>query len=143
MKSMNVIRTWGPSPFDDSAPTRLKHMGLLDAGGGVRQPAVAVLGHIMAGLLFNDLCDYHSEAQAVVEVYEDLKGYLAQRDYTHLLVRYSIQYDMMRQPLPPTVWWLSGNKALVQSFLDSLMKEFGVLVRGLESEVGGEGAKAL
>ena len=133
----------GASPFDDSAPTRLKHMGLLDAAGGVQKPAVAVLGHNMAGLLFNDLCDHHSVAHAVVAGYEARKVYLVQRDYTHLLVRYSIQYDIMRQPLPPTVWWLSGSKVLVQPFLDSLMKELGVLVRGLESEVGGEEVKTL
>lgn len=127
----------GASPFDDSAASRLKHMGLLDEAGGVEQANIAAFGRIIAGLFFNDLCDHYNEVRAVAGVYGDLNDYLGQCDYRRLLLRYALQYDMMHQVLPPTVWWLSGTKEVVQVFLDCFMKELGALVAGLESEGNG------
>lgn len=136
MKHQKTMRS--ASPFDDSATGRLVHMGLLDAAGRVAVSNTAALGHIIAGLFFNDLCDHYNDTQAVLGVYEDLNDHLVLRDYRRLLVRFSLQYDIMHQPLPAIVWWLSGTKDLVQAFLDYFMQAMSVLIKELTSEQLGE-----
>lgn len=128
-------------PFDDSAPSRLEHMGLLDKSGHVETTHVDTLSHIMAGLFFDGLCDHYNDLASVNGVYQDLRDYLAQGDYRRLLLRYSLQYDMLHQPLPAAVWWITGDQDMVRTFFDSFMKYLGELMSFLvasEKEVAAQ-----
>lgn len=115
-------------PFDDSAASRLAHMGLLDRNGQIDTTHVDTLSHIMAGLFFDGLCDHYNDLASVNGIYQDLRDYLAQGDYRRLLLRYSLQYDMLHEPLPSAVWWLTGDQDMVKTFLDSFMKYLGELM---------------
>lgn len=46
------------NPFDDSAPERLRHMGLLTAEGAPEQDALAVIERLYAGLFYDALFDF-------------------------------------------------------------------------------------
>ena len=49
------------NPFDDSAPERLRHMGLLTAEGVPEQDALAVIERLYAGLFYDALFDFYDD----------------------------------------------------------------------------------
>ena len=133
---MMAKRFKGEGPFDDSASTRLVHMGLLAPNGSVEKATTEALSKIMAGLFFDMLCDWYNDIQTVKGVYTDLGDYHAAGDYRRLLLRYSLQYDMLHEPLPTAVWWMTGNEDLVRVYLERFMVEMGRHVKELMEEVG-------
>ena len=49
------------NPFDDSAPERLRHMGLLTAEGAPEEDALAVIERLYAGLFYDALFDFYDD----------------------------------------------------------------------------------
>lgn len=140
MKEENKRFRVAAGPFDDSAATRLAHMGLLDGTGQVQDRAVSALGVLMAGLFYDAICDHYNDVSGVRGVYQDLADLHAVGDHRRLLLRYSMQHDMLHEPIPSAVWWLSGNELVVKAFLDRFMERLGALMSELQTEVAEEEA---
>ena len=117
-----------PDPFDGSADARLAHMGLMDEAGNISEAAMETFTQIFSGLFYDDLCDFHDDAGRLVIVYEALGELEAKRDYQHMLLFLSLQYDYMRKPLPDPVWWLSGNSEAVERFAKGLFQRLRALL---------------
>ena len=60
------------SPFDDSAPDRLRRMGLTDEKGSPDRDALSICSCIFAGQFFDDLCDYFESWEDVRELISSL-----------------------------------------------------------------------
>ena len=60
------------SPFDDSAPVRLRRMGLTDEKGSPDRDALSICSCIFAGQFFDDLCDYFESWEDVRELISSL-----------------------------------------------------------------------
>lgn len=116
---MNLYNTpMMPSPFDDSAKARQMRMGLLRDGGAADQDAIAVLSRVFAGLLFDDLCESSPDMERVFEVCKRISQLQKSGDAKKALLYICLQYDRLLQPLPEPIWWIVGNPALVESFVN-------------------------
>lgn len=103
-------------PFDDSAPGRLRHMGLLTAEGKADQDALAVAARLYAGLFYDDLCDFYNDLSSVNAVCRELQERMRSEDPRMPFLSICSAYDAMYHALPEPVWWMAGNLELVSQF---------------------------
>ena len=125
-----------PDPFDGTAHTRLKHMGIIDDAGQVRIQAMTIFTRIFTGLFYDDLRDVH-DIDDLLTIYDTFKAIYEKEDYHHMYLLMSIQYDYMGKPLPDPVWWLAGDSEAVMAFMvmfvnafERLMTNDGILKPG-------------
>lgn len=117
---MNLYHTpMIPGPFDDSACARQIRMGLLDTAGKPNLESVAVLARVYAGLMFDDLCETSPSIEEVYAVCDRLETLGKEGDARKALLYICVQYDGMLRALPEPIWWIVGNAALVQPFVES------------------------
>jgi hypothetical protein len=117
-----------PDPFDGSARERLEHMGIVDSGGALIDSAMPVFADIFTGLFFDDLCDFHDKADDLLTIYEAFQTLFRKKDYQHMYLLMSIQYDYIRKPLPDPVWWLAGDSAAVKAFMALFIERYQSLM---------------
>ena len=116
---MNLYHTpMIPGPFDDSAHARQIRMGLLDTAGKPNLESVAVLARVYAGLMFDDLCETSPSIEEVYAVCDRLEALRKEGDARKALLYICVQYDGMLRALPEPIWWIVGNAALVQPFVE-------------------------
>ena len=111
-----------PGPFDDSARARQIRMGLLGADGKPDADAMAVLARVYAGLLFDDLCETSPDVEQVYAVCDRFEALRAEGDARKMLLYICIQYDGMLRALPEPIWWIVGNPALVEPFVEGFAR---------------------
>lgn len=116
---MNLYHTpMIPGPFDDSARARQIRMGLLDTAGKPDLEAVAVLARVYAGLMFDDLCETSPSLEEVYAICDRFETLRRDGDTRKMLLYICVQYDGMLRALPEPIWWIVGNAALVQPFVE-------------------------
>ena len=123
-----VTFTKNADPFDGSAPARLQRMGLLMPNGKPNVQTMQVFTNIIAGQFFDDLCDYHSDAEHLASTLAGFSELAARRDYKKVYLLLSIQYDRLRKPLPDPVWWLAGVTPAVELFSAGLVERLTQLM---------------
>lgn len=109
-------------PFDDSAPERLRRMGLLTAGGKPDRDAMAVVSRLYAGLFYDDLCDFYSEMGSVNTVCRELIDRGGAEDPRLPFLSICSAYDAMYCSLPEPVWWMAGNLELAAHFAHGFIR---------------------
>lgn len=122
------------SPFDDSAPERLRRMGLLNADGKPDRNALETAAHIYAGALYDALCDYHNDMDQVNRACQNLIEHSGSEDPKAAFLAICSAYDAIYLDLPEPVWWTAGNLEVVTLFskqfascLKKIMLESGVV----------------
>ena len=122
------------SPFDDSAPERLRRMGLLTAEDAPDRDALAVISRLYAGLFYDDLLDFYSDMGSVNAVCRELIDRIGAEDPRLPFLSICSAYDAMYHSLPEPVWWMAGNLELVSQFshgfirrLSEFIEESGVM----------------
>ena len=123
-----VTFTKNADTFDGSAPARLQRMGLLMPNGKPNVQTMQVFTNIIAGQFFDDLCDYHSDAEHLASTLAGFSELAARRDYKKVYLLLSIQYDRLRKPLPDPVWWLAGVNPAVELFSAGLVERLTQLM---------------
>lgn len=108
-----------PGPFDYAALDRQLRMGLIRADGGADREALAVMARVYAGLFYESLCEAESDRKRVCGVCRRLIGIEAEGDARQTLLAICMQYDAMMRPLPEPLWWIVGNRELVEPFVHS------------------------
>jgi hypothetical protein len=86
--------------------------------------AMPVFADIFTGLFFDDLCDFHDKADDLLTIYETFQALFRKKDYQHMYLLMSIQYDYIRKPLPDPVWWLAGDSAAVKLFMTLFVERY-------------------
>ena len=120
---MNLYHTpMIPGPFDDSARSRQIRMGLLDTAGKPNLESVTILAQVYAGLMFDDLCEILPSIEEVYAVCDRLEALRKEGDARKALLYICVQYDGMLRALPEPIWWIVGNAALVQAFVERFGK---------------------
>ena len=109
------------NPFDDSALARQKRMGLLDERDRPNMQAVAVLAHICAGAFYDDLCDTGEGLERASAVCGRLIELRKSANIRAVFVEICMEYDALRRSLPEPVWWIAGNLALVEPFVEGFI----------------------
>ena len=104
------------SPFDDSAPDRLRRMGLTDEKGSPDRDAVSICSCIFAGQFFDDLCDYFESYEDVRELISNLSESAENAAGKQKFLLVCLQYDAIYRTLPDPVWWISGNPVAAELF---------------------------
>ncbi len=108
-------------PFDDSAPGRLRRMGLTNEKGEPDLETVAVCACIFAGQFFDDLCDHFESYEEVRALITELSEAAETADGKRKFLLICLQYDAAGLPLPDPVWWSSGNPGLAERFADGFL----------------------
>ena len=121
------------NPFDDSAPERLRHMGLLTAEGTPEQDALAVIERLYAGLFYDALFDFYDDVSNVNAICCDLAEQLDTGNPRQSFLRICSAYDTIYLAIPEPVWWIAGNLDLVTHFSTGFIKR----LTDLFQEVGG------
>jgi len=106
-----------PDPFDESAKTRLIHMGILHIDGQINQESIPVFADIFTGLFFDDLSFFIADVKDLQTVCNLFLELYEKKEYQHMYLLLSMQYDYIRKPLPDPVWWLAGNSDTVREFM--------------------------
>ena len=122
-------------PFDDSAVERQRRMGLLTEQGGVDHRALSAFCSIHAGLFFDDLLDYCTDAKMARAICRQLLELSVQEDARRVLLALSMQYDAMNHTLPDPVWWIVGSSVLLPPFIEGFMHQLAELANELSEVV--------
>lgn len=115
------------SPFDDSAPERLRRMGLADADGRADCDVMSVFARIFAGQFYDDLCDYYQDYTAVQDLLIQLLDTAEDADAKQKFLLICLQYDGMFRELPDPVWWISGQPEFAELFADGFLVHLKML----------------
>ena len=115
------------SPFDDSAPERLRRMGLVDADGRAGRDVMAAFARIFAGQFYDDLCDYYQDYVDVQELLNQLFDTAENAEPKQKFLLICLQYDGMFRDLPDTVWWISGQPEFAELFADGFLAHLKLL----------------
>ena len=107
------------NPFDDSAPERLRHMGLLTAEGAPEEDALAVIERLYAGLFYDALFDF----------YDDLAERLGTENPRRSFLNICSAYDAIYLAIPEPVWWMAGNLDLIAHFSAGFIKRLTDLLQ--------------
>jgi len=131
-----------PNPFDDSAQTRLVRMGVVNKDGQINQEVLSTFAAIFTGLFFDDICDFYSDTEDLLTVYNTFFEFYSKEDHQHMYLLFSIQYDYIRKPLPDPVWWLAGNGIAVKEFMTRFMVRYKeLMIEAGFIKAGGEADK--
>ena len=109
------------SPFGEKGELRQRHMGLINAEGKPDLDAVATMSRIYAGLFYDDLLEGSYPDDHAKTLCEHLSELLQAEDTRRVLLAICSQYDDMLQPLPEPIWWIVGNPALVEPFVEGFI----------------------
>ena len=109
-------------PFDDSAPERLRRMGLLTAEGKPDYDALAVISRLYAGLFYDDLLDFYSDMTSVNHVCRELMERIGAEDPRLPFLSICSAYDAIYHTLPEPVWWMAGDLELVNQFSHGFLR---------------------
>lgn len=115
------------SPFDDSALERLRRMGLVTEEDTPERDAMAVFSAILAGQLYDDLCDYYQDYEDVKELLTQLFDATESADPKQKFLLICLQYDGMFRDLPGPVWWISGQPEFAGLFADGFLAHLKIL----------------
>ena len=121
------------TPFDDSAPERLRHMGLLTAEGLPERDVLAVIERLYAGLFYDVLCDFYDDMDSVCAVCRKLAEQIGTEDPKHSFLKICSTYDALYLSIPEPVWWIAGNLELTALFSEGFVKRLTDLLQ----EAGG------
>lgn len=124
------------SPFDDSAPERLRRMGLADADGQTDRDVMAAFAHIFAGQFYDDLCDYYQEYADVQELLTQLFDTAENAEPKQKFLLICLQYDGMFRDLPDPVWWISGQPEFAELFADGFLAHLKMLNNEAKEDFG-------
>ena len=123
------------NPFDETARRRLIHMGVTDTNGQVNKDVMLSFAHIFVGLFFDDIYDYYNNTEDLLRIQKIFTGFYEKEDYRKIFLFVSVQYDIIKKPLPDPVWLLAGNEAAVDEFavrfmacFNELMADFGSIL---------------
>lgn len=117
------------NPFDDSAPERLRHMGLLTAEGAPEQDSLTVVEQLYAGLFYDALCDYYDDMAVVTATCRELAERLGTENPRQSFLRICSAYDAIYLAIPEPVWWIAGNLDLVTHFSVGFIKRLTDLLQ--------------
>ena len=120
-----------PSPFDDSAITRQKRMGLLSSEGKVNMDTVHTLAHVYAALFFDRLCDTNADMEKCVTICAELSRLLQSGSARELLLSICVQYDALLTPLPEPIWWSVGNPEIITPYVKEFVRQLSWLTKDL------------
>lgn len=105
-----------PDPFDGSAETRLRRMGLLTGEGEVDDTAMEAFIHVFSASLFDDLCDAFEDRRELSRSLSAFRELTERQEPKSIFLLISLQYDSLRKPLPDPVWWLAGHVPALSRF---------------------------
>ena len=88
------------NPFDDSAPERLRHMGLLTAEGVPEQDALAVIERLYAGLFYDALFDFYDDVGNVNAICLELAERLGTENPRRSFLNICSAYDAIYLAIP-------------------------------------------
>lgn len=117
------------NPFDDSAPERLRRMGLLTAEGTPEQDALTVMERLYAGLFYDALCDFYDDMEAVIAMCRKLVEQLSAENPRHSFLSICSAYDAIYLAIPEPVWWIAGNLDLIAHFSAGFIKQLTDLLQ--------------
>lgn len=124
------------SPFDDSAPERLRRMGLADADGRADRDVMAAFARIFAGQFYDDLCDYYQDYADVQELLNQLFDTAENAEPKQKFLLICLQYDGMFRDLPDPVWWISGQTEFAELFADGFLAHLKMLNNETKEDFG-------
>ena len=104
-----VTFTKNADPFDGSAPARLQRMGLLMPNGKPNVQTMQVFTNIIAGQFFDDLCDYHSDAEHLASTLAGFSELAARRDYKKYICSCPFNTTGSASPYPILSGGLPGS----------------------------------
>lgn len=120
-----------PDPFGDSAPERLRRMGLLTAEGRPDKESLAVVSRLYAGVFYDDLYDFYSDMRIVNSVCRDLVDLLdMEEDVRPPFLSICSAYEAIYCALPAPVWWMAGNLELAARFADGSLRRLSEFTEG-------------
>ena len=96
-------------------------MGLADEKGAPDRDALSVCSCIFSGQFFDDLCDYFESYEDVRELISGLSESAEDAAGKQKFLLVCLQYDAIYRTLPDPVWWISGNPAAAELFVESLI----------------------
>lgn len=117
------------NPFDDSAPERLRHMGLLTAEGVPEQDALAVIERLYAGLFYDALFDFYDDVGNVNTICLELAERLGTENPRRSFLNICSAYDAIYLAIPEPVWWMAGNLDLITHFSAGFIKRLTDLIQ--------------
>jgi len=117
------------NPFDDSAPERLRHMGLLTAEGTPEQDALAVIERLYAGLFYDALFNFYDDMGNVNAICLELAERLGTENPRRSFLNICSAYDAIYLAIPEPVWWMAGNLDLIAHFSAGFIKRLTDLIR--------------
>jgi hypothetical protein len=120
-----------PSPFDDSAISRQKRMGLLSSEGKPNIENIHILAHVYAALFFDRLCDTNADMNKCVAICEELSQLLQTGSARQLLLSICVQYDTLLTPLPEPIWWSVGNQEIIAPYVKEFVRQLSRLTKSL------------
>ena len=126
------------SPFDPTARTRLRRMGLLTVEDQVNTNAIETISTLQAGLLFSQFLDSCGDWEVTLSVCRRITAQAAQIKDRQILLLISIQYDAIAKPLPEVIWWISGSDALLAPFVRGFVHHLNELCAEENSREGGD-----
>ena len=121
-----IIRV--PDPFDGSADARLAHMGILTATGEIVPDTLSIMAQIYAGLFMDELDDFYDDWSILSVILGTFGELASKKDYNHMLLLLSLQFDYMRKPLPDPIWWISSRSNAVDMFMDGFSRCFTAMM---------------
>ena len=124
------------SPFDDSAPERLRRMGLADADGRTDRNVMAAFARVFAGQFYDDLCDYYQDYADVQELLTQLFDTAENAEPKQKFLLICLQYDGMFRDLPDPVWWISGQTEFAELFADGFLAHLKILNNEAREDFG-------
>lgn len=122
-----------PDPLDGSAGARLRRMGLLTEDGAVDEAAMAVFIRIFAATFFDDLCDAYQDQRRVSDTVFTFRELTERYTPQNVLLLISLQYDILRKPLPDPVWWLAGHIPALTRFVPGFADYLAYLTTDMEN----------
>ncbi len=132
---MKEHRVCIPSPFDDSAITRLARMGLCMPDGTPNEGALETLAQVYAALFFESLCDMSIDLVSAIQLCKKLAGLQQSDDIRHTLISICLQYDAMLCSLPDPVWWITGNEDMVKVYIRAFLHHLETLISTFPKEM--------
>ena len=127
----NMKKPSYPSPFDDSAITRQKRMGLLSADGTPNEETIYMLAHVYAALFFDRLCDTNADMEKCVTICAELSRLLQTGSARELLLSICVQYDALLTPLPEPIWWSVGTPEIITPYVKEFVRQLSWLTKDL------------
>jgi len=135
--SKSTIRA--PDPFDGSARERLERMRIVDEKGQINITAMSVFADIFAGLFYDDLRESLDSSDDLLTIFKTFKALYAKKDYQHMFLLLSIQYDYMGKPLPDPIWLLAGDGTIIKALMTMFIERYEAYLIGDGILQGGKG----